>query len=111
MSLLDTFTRLENLNHYIQIRNTGTRTELAAKLRISISTLQDYINFMKEQLNAPIEYDHLHKTYFYTEQGSFDFVFQSRSERIIEGEFYEYLQKFLTDREMKIKYKFGGDKI
>jgi len=110
MSLIDTFKRLENLNHHIRNKSTGSRAELATKMEISVSTLQEYINFMKEVLHAPIEYDHLRKTYFFKEDGSFDFMFQVQAERIVEREFYDYLQKFLAEKHLKIRDKLDGDK-
>ncbi|WP_285060245.1 hypothetical protein [Pedobacter ginsengisoli] len=109
MSLIDTFKRLENLNHHIRNKSTGSRAELATKMEISVSTLQDYINFMKEVLNAPIEYDHHRRTYFFKQDGSFDFRFQARVERIVELEFYDYLQKFLAEKNLKMRDKLGGD--
>ncbi|HKG08726.1 MAG TPA: hypothetical protein VKB19_19810 [Pedobacter sp.] len=105
MSLIDTFKRLENLHHHIQKRNTGTREDLARRMGVGVSTVQEYINFMKSALNAPIEYDHLRKTYYYIEEGAFNFSFQSQSQRIIEREFYDYLQKFLFEKHLQLKGK------
>lgn len=93
MSLNDTFKRLETLDHYIRTRNTGSRAQLAVKMRISVSTLQDYINFMKDSLNAPIEYDYLHRTYFYMDDGELDFNFRSKPKRAIEKDTYRYIRE------------------
>jgi len=105
MSLIDTFRRLESLNHYIKTRNTGSRFELAEKMEISVTTLQSYINFMRDALNAPIDYDHNHKTYFYSEDGSFDFEFQSKSQILIQKEFYDHLKRFLVEKQLTFSEK------
>lgn len=103
MSLIDTFTRLESLDHYIKTRNTGSRFELAAKMGISVSTVHEYLNFMKIILGAPIEYDHRYKTYFYAEEGSFDFGFQSKAEKLTDIELYRYLQKLWLSKQPEHK--------
>jgi hypothetical protein len=105
MSLNDAFRRLNGLNYYIQNKCTGSRSELAAKLEISVSTLQEYINFMKDFLEAPIVYDHYRKSYVYQEDGGLDFAFQRKRDNKLDQEFYEYLQKFLSDRELRFKRK------
>ena len=63
------FERVKRLHFLIKMRATGSRVDLADKMEISVSTLQDTIRFMKEWLGAPIEYDKFNKTYFYRYKG------------------------------------------
>jgi len=65
---------IERIDQKICMRNTGRPTELADKLGISPSWLYEILNVMKA-LGAEIVYDNIAKTYYYVEEGCFDFHF------------------------------------
>ncbi|MCO5237803.1 MAG: HTH domain-containing protein [Chitinophagaceae bacterium] len=70
--------RLESIDRLIRIKGTGTPQCFAKKLGISERTLYEYLAYMKE-LGAPIEYNKFKGSYYYTEQGGFNFHFQGFS--------------------------------
>ena len=63
------FEKIQQLDHYIKSKNTGTPTELAKKMCISKSMVHRYIGFMRGELKAPIKYNRMNETYVYEEQG------------------------------------------
>ena len=56
---------LDRLDHLIRRRATGTPVDLANRLGISLSTLHEYILFMRKILNAPIRYNVYVHSYIY----------------------------------------------
>ena len=73
---LSFITRIQQIDHLIRIKGTGTPDALAFRLGISRRCLYDYINVMKE-MGAPIKYDNFRMSYYYSEEGIFkiDFSF------------------------------------
>ena len=70
MTTLDIILRYNRIHNLIKNRATGSPKLLAEKLNISESMLYNDIREMK--LNgAPIKYDKICKTYFYSEEGAF----------------------------------------
>ena len=67
--------RIAILDRLIQIKGTGSPSKLAQKLNISERTLYEYLNLMKD-LGAPIEYCKMRGSYYYKEEGQFDFYFK-----------------------------------
>ena len=61
--------KIERMDLLIRTNATGSPTDFAKRLGISTRTLFNYINFMKSQLRAPIEYSNTMQSYFYTERG------------------------------------------
>lgn len=52
-----------------QTQSTGTPKQLAEKLNCSERMIYTYINYLRNELNAPIAYSRKRSTYYYTEQG------------------------------------------
>lgn len=63
------FTKIERMDLLIRNNSTGRPIDFAKKLNMSERSLYNYINFMRIQLNAPIEYSNEMQSYFYTEPG------------------------------------------
>jgi hypothetical protein len=57
----------------IRMAQTGTPKELAAKVGMSERTVFGYLAYMKNQLNAPIEYDTANSSYCYFRECAFCF--------------------------------------
>ena len=56
---------LDRLDRLIRMHATGTPLSLANRLGISLSTLHEYILFMRKILNAPIRYNIYIQSYIY----------------------------------------------
>lgn len=61
--------KVQIIDRYIRSNNTGGSEEFAKKVNISRGMLYRYIKYMKEELNAPIEYNRIKSTYKYIEKG------------------------------------------
>lgn len=59
--------RINLINKLIGNANTGSQTNLANRLNISVSRLARIIEYMKEQ-GAPIKFDRTQNTYYYEEK-------------------------------------------
>jgi len=64
MKLIFYIERIQLIHRLISARNTGTPSELAGKLHISVSRLSRIIEELRET-GAPIRYDRQSKTYYY----------------------------------------------
>ena len=75
MSALKYTNRLKVIDQYIRLKMTGRPDEFAEKLGISVKTLQNCINDLKE-LGAEIKFNNQRKTYVYKKKGELiiDFV-------------------------------------
>ncbi|MFM2285060.1 MAG: hypothetical protein RLZZ543_557 [Bacteroidota bacterium] len=61
--------KIERMDLLIRTNATGSPTDFAQRMGMSTRTLFNYINFMKTQLRAPIEYSNTLQSYFYKERG------------------------------------------
>jgi len=52
---------------------TGSPSHLAGRLDLSERATYKYLKFMKEELNAPIEFSKFHGSYRYVSHGEFNF--------------------------------------
>ena len=68
--------RITEIHTLIQNESTGPCLELAQQLGISVATLHNTINFMKDEFEAPIKYDRARQTYYYTFKGILDLKFR-----------------------------------
>lgn len=66
--------RIERIDALIHRKGTGTAQELAEKLGVSRRTVLEYLTLMKEK-GAPIYFDRNRKTYCYSAEGNFKFLF------------------------------------
>ena len=58
-------------------QNTGAPRLFAEKLQLSERAMYKYLKFMKEELNAPIEYSKIVGSYHYVGRGGFCFEWGS----------------------------------
>lgn len=70
--------RVQAIDHLIRIRGTGPPSRLARHLSISERSLYELIRLMKS-MGAPIGYDKFRRSYYYLEEGRFDFSFNRHS--------------------------------
>ncbi|OQP60502.1 hypothetical protein A3860_33080 [Niastella vici] len=66
--------RLERIDRLIAKKNTGTPSELSKKIRVSERQIHNYLNLLKK-MGAPLCYCGKCKSYYYREQGNFNFRF------------------------------------
>lgn len=66
----DILQRLTRIDHLIRIKGTGTPVQLAHKLGLSVRSVYEYLNLMRE-FGAPIKFDSYRETYYYETEGSF----------------------------------------
>lgn len=69
------FDRLGHLNQLIRRKSTGSPIELAKKMNVSERTAFEYLHVLKS-LGADIKYSRTRRSYYYTEDGTFNFEFQ-----------------------------------
>ena len=69
--------RMEYLVHLIKTKATGSPRELARKLEVSERTVYGLLNMLKE-LEGPVCYDSLRKTYYFKNEGDFYFRFKRK---------------------------------
>lgn len=62
--------RIQYLNSLIKSKSTGPPKKLATKLNISPRAVHNYVKFMRLK-GAPIKYDKLRETYFYSYEFNF----------------------------------------
>ena len=75
--------KIDRMNELIRRASTGPPAEFAEKMKISESTLYNYLNFLKYELNAPISYCRYRKTYYYDKKGNIIMMFTSLDRREI----------------------------
>ncbi|MEM9672705.1 MAG: hypothetical protein ACFB15_20155 [Cyclobacteriaceae bacterium] len=74
--MIDKFYRIDQL---IRMKATGQPHELAQRLRVSPSTVYEYIDIMKRVLSAPVRYCHTSRSYVYEEEGQLFLGFKKPS--------------------------------
>lgn len=62
----------------IRRESTGSPAKLGEKLGMSERAAYKYLKFMKEDLNAPIEYSKFFETYKYLKTGEFNFKWKEK---------------------------------
>jgi predicted DNA-binding transcriptional regulator YafY len=62
------FTRMIRLHQLLQQGRYPNCRRLAAELEVSTKTVQRDIDFMRDQMELPIEYDYAEKGFFYTQE-------------------------------------------
>jgi len=65
-----TLMRIDNL---IRKEATGSPSSLGKRLGLSERAAYNYLKFMKEELNAPIEFSKVKGSYRYASKGQFNF--------------------------------------
>jgi len=70
--------KLDRIDQLIHMKATGQPNELARRLRVSPSTLYEYLDIMKKVLSAPIRYCHFRRSYVYDEEGRLHLGFRNQ---------------------------------
>ncbi|WP_373176647.1 HTH domain-containing protein [Bacteroides eggerthii] len=73
MNTLVQLHRILELHKLIQSERTGHYTDLAARLHVSVRTISNYFDELRE-MGAKIGFDELHATYYY--KNGFDMVYR-----------------------------------
>ena len=68
MSLKRYLNRISFIDCLIARKSTGNQKNMAVKIGVSVSTLNEYLNEMKE-MGFPIKYCHKSQTYYYEKNG------------------------------------------
>ncbi len=55
--------------HLVDKERTGTAKAAAEKIGVSERMIFNYVNFLKNQLNAPISYNREKQSFVFTEEG------------------------------------------
>ncbi|MCE2743406.1 MAG: hypothetical protein LW701_07550 [Fluviicola sp.] len=55
--------------HLVEKERTGTAKAAAEKIGVSERMIFNYVNFLKNQLNAPISYNREKQSFVFTEEG------------------------------------------
>jgi predicted DNA-binding transcriptional regulator YafY len=74
VSIKEQIERIERIHYLIKKRGTGTPEELCKKLGISRRQLFRVLDFLKNDIHAPIEYSKSRRTYFYFDSGDMTFM-------------------------------------
>ncbi len=61
--------KIKFLIHLIEKERTGTPSEIAQKLNVSERTIYSYVQLLKTEMNAPIEFNKFRKTYQFERPG------------------------------------------
>ena len=93
MSINQFFDRLDVIDASIKRESTGSRNQFADHVGVSPATLHNTIKFMRQRLKAPIQYDHMRKTYFYAYRGLIHFDYNHSPEIQWALEFLASLKK------------------
>ena len=67
MNRIEDLRLLKSIHEHIKASTTGTPTQFAQKLRVSLRKMYRLIEYLREH-DAPIAFDRLHQTYYYTEK-------------------------------------------
>ena len=73
-----TVDKLHRIDQLIRMKATGQPHELASRLRVSPSTLYEYIDIMRSVLLAPIKYCNIRRSYIYEEEGKLHIGFKNK---------------------------------
>lgn len=71
--------KLKYFIHLIEKQRTGAPSEVAAKLGVSERTIYSYVNTLKLDLNAPIEFNKFRKSYQFDRPGKLIWEWQPKS--------------------------------
>lgn len=71
------FLRLETIDRLIQMKGTGSPSQLAKKIGISKRAIFSYISVMKE-FGAPITFSRIRNSYLYDYVGRFVITFNTK---------------------------------
>jgi DNA-binding transcriptional LysR family regulator len=64
------FDKIKYFIHLVEKERTGTAKAAAEKIGVSERMIFNYVNLLKNQLNAPISYNREKQSFVFTEKGS-----------------------------------------
>ncbi len=64
--------KIIRIHKLLLAETAGAPKDLAKRLEVSERSIYNYISYMKTELNAPIEYDTLKKSYYYKNKCEFN---------------------------------------
>jgi transcriptional antiterminator len=64
--------KIIRIHKLILAETTGNPKELAERLEVSERSIYNYMSFIKTELNAPVKYDTLKKSYYYKQACEFN---------------------------------------
>ncbi len=67
---------LQRLLESIEQQSTGNAREIAKELNVSERMVYNYLDVLKNEFGAPIKYDRVIKSYFFTEEGKIELRWQ-----------------------------------
>jgi transcriptional antiterminator len=68
--------------HLIEKGRTGTPSEVAEKLNVSERTIYSYVNILKNEMNAPIEFNKFRKSYEFERPGKLCWEWVTSSQNV-----------------------------
>lgn len=68
--------KVKHIDRLIRIK-AGNAKDIAVKLSITERAVYKYIKYMRTELNAPIVFDSIRKSYLYSEEGRLEFNWQT----------------------------------
>ena len=71
--------KLDQIDQLIRMKATGQPHELAQRIKVSPSTVYEYLDIMKRILAAPISYCHLSRSYVYDQDGKIHLGFKNNN--------------------------------
>jgi transcriptional antiterminator len=64
--------KMKHLIFLVKIESTGTPKELSQKIQLSERMLYNYLKILKEKIKAPICYNSIKNTYYFSEPGTLE---------------------------------------
>jgi Mn-dependent DtxR family transcriptional regulator len=62
--------KTQRLIYLIEKHHTGNPIQLSQKIGLSESSVHNYINRLKKDFNAPIKYNRIKETYYFSTKGA-----------------------------------------
>lgn len=89
--------QLKKIHEGILTRSTGSPTLFAKRLGISRSQLLKLIKFIREELDAPVEYSRPRSSYYYTEECEFYFGIVRSKKTVLKRDIINAISKAAND--------------
>jgi predicted DNA-binding transcriptional regulator YafY len=78
MTAIKYINRLKYLDYLVRTHATGSPEDLANKMGVSVRSIYDYLNDLKE-LGAPVKWSIQKESYIYSEEGKLELCFISET--------------------------------
>lgn len=74
--------KIQQLIDLINVKTTGSPSELAKKLDVTERMTYKYLDILKSEFNAPLKYNRSIKSYVFTEAGEIDLKWQETDKKL-----------------------------